>query len=120
MGRGDSGSNASVTSLAGRYDLLPTSGSEQTVEGKLWDDHARDVKAARLVMINMLDALDPVGLTTEELRLRAVSAGAPENEVVVAQVQLIRQHVIVKRAGERWHISPSRNLVARWRILSSE
>ncbi len=108
-----------MTSLAGRYDLMPTDGSERTVDGKLWDDYARDVKAARLVMINMLDALDPVGLTIEELQMRAVSAGAPEDEVVVARIQLIRQHVIVK-TDEKWHISPSRNLVARWRILSSE
>lgn len=119
MGRGSSTTNASATSLAGRYDLMPAPDSDRTLEGKLWDDHIRDVKAARLVMINMLDALDPVGLTTEELRMRSVSAGAPEDEVAIAQVQLIRQHVIIKD-GEKWHISGSPNLVARWRILSTD
>lgn len=119
MGRGVN-SNPKAASLAGRYDLMPYSESERTADGRPLVDHIADVKMARLAMINVLDALDPAGLTTDQLRSHAISAGAPKREVVMAQVQLIRQHVIVKDDDDKWHISTSRNLVERWRTLSAD
>lgn len=119
MGRGESNTNSSAVAMAGRYDLMPPPESELNAYGKPWADHIADVKAARLAMINMLDALDPVGLDTDELRMRASSSGANEDEIVMAQVQLIRQQVIEKDVEAKWHLCSSRSRVERWRALSS-
>lgn len=118
MGRGTNNSQKAALTLAGRYDLMPpTSGA--MLSGKPWAAHIGDVKVARLAMINVL-AKAPAGLVSDDLRSAAIENGAAPDEVATAQVQLIRQHVIVKYpADETWHLTSDSRLVEEWRELSA-
>lgn len=119
MGRGKAFTAQSSVSLAGRYDLMPEGAPEFTASGKPRALHIADVKHARLAMIELLSHDFGHGLTTAELRGKAVVNGASEDEVVAAQVQLIRQHVIVSSHDhERWFLAADQDLVDEWRELS--
>lgn len=119
MGRGNASTARSSASVVGRYDLMPESAPEFTASGKPRALHIADVKHARLAMIELLSHDFGHGLTTAELRGKAVMNGASEDEVVAAQVQLIRQQVIVSSHDhERWLLSSDAALVDEWCALS--
>lgn len=118
MGRGIDKNRRAVPKLVGRYDLMPDASGEM-LSGKPWSAHVSQVKAARLAMLDLLTST-PNGLITDDLRASAIDRGAASDEVATAQVQLIRQNVIVKDPlDETWHLSDDAQLVAEWRELSA-
>lgn len=118
MGRGIE-KNAKALKLVGRYDSMPIEPSGPMLSGKLWTAHISEVKAARLAMIELLTS-SPDGLITDDLRASAIDRGAAADEVATAQVQLIRQRVIVKDPlDETWHLTEDDRLVEEWRELSA-